>query len=76
MLDIEAYDFIEGIDALILAYFGKNPKEMETQEYIDHFRAIDFKMKCENRLAYNAHKKALVEVLNEFFSQTSQINPE
>ncbi|ATA75227.1 hypothetical protein ACF3OE_06545 [Capnocytophaga canis] len=76
MLDIEAYDFIEGIDALILAYFGKNPKGMETQEYIDHFRAIDFKMKCESRLAYNAHKRALVEVLNEFFSQTSQTNPE
>lgn len=76
MLDLEAYDFIEEIDALILAYFGKSPEEMSEAEYIKHFQAIDFKMKCESRIQYNANKRALVEVLNEFFSQTNGTNPE
>ncbi len=49
---------------------------MSEAEYIKHFQAIDFKMKCESRIQYNANKRALVEVLNEFFSQTNGTNPE
>ena len=44
---------------------------MEDEEYIHTFRAIDFRLKCEERLHYRATKLALIETLNEFFSKTN-----
>lgn len=44
---------------------------MEDEEYIRTFQAIDFRLKCEERLHYRATKLALIETLNEFFSKTN-----
>ena len=44
---------------------------MEDEEYIRTFRAIDFRLKCEERLHYRATKLALIETLNEFFSKAT-----
>ena len=70
-MELNTYDFLEGIDALITAYTDKDPATMEDDEYIHTFRAIDFRLKCEEHLHYRATKRAFVETLNEFFSKTN-----
>uniref|UniRef100_UPI0039A6F322 hypothetical protein n=1 Tax=Ornithobacterium rhinotracheale TaxID=28251 RepID=UPI0039A6F322 len=69
---MEAHDFKEGADALILGHFLKKPQELSEEDYITHFQAVDFHLKVQNRLMYNAFKKALAEVVNELFAQTAE----
>lgn len=40
---------------------------MNDEEYIQHYKAIDFQQKIQNINFYASVKKALVEVVNEMF---------
>lgn len=40
---------------------------MDDEEYIQHYKAIDFQQKIQNFNLYASVKKALVEVVNEMF---------
>ena len=42
---------------------------MNDTQWQDEFKAIDFKLKCQEQLLYRAVKRALVEVLNEISEQ-------
>ena len=42
ILNEEEFDYFEGIDALIFYHFKKNPDLMDDEEYIQHYKAIDF----------------------------------
>ena len=42
LLNEEEFDYFEGIDALIFYHFKKNPDLMDDEEYIQHYKAIDF----------------------------------
>lgn len=42
---------------------------MDDEEYIQHYKAIDFQQKIQNINLYASVKKAIVEVVNEMFSE-------
>ena len=42
---------------------------MDDEEYIQHYKVIDFQQKIQNINIYASVKKALVEVMNEMFSK-------
>uniref|UniRef100_UPI0039A74355 hypothetical protein n=1 Tax=Ornithobacterium rhinotracheale TaxID=28251 RepID=UPI0039A74355 len=52
--------------------FRKEPCTPDEDEYIRYFQAVDYHLKVQNRLMYNAFKKALAEVVNELFAQTAE----
>nr|DAS47461.1 MAG TPA: CUE domain protein [Caudoviricetes sp.] len=43
---------------------------MNDTQWQEHFKALDFSMKCQGQLLYQAVKRALVEVVQEMFPQT------
>ncbi|WP_372472683.1 hypothetical protein AB4865_07630 [Capnocytophaga sp. ARDL2] len=40
---------------------------MDEEEYIKHYKAIDFERKIQNISLYHSVKRAVVEVVNEMF---------
>nr|DAK31411.1 MAG TPA: hypothetical protein [Caudoviricetes sp.] len=44
---------------------------MNDTDWQEHFKALDFRMKCQEQLLYRAVKRALVEVLNEISKQSN-----
>lgn len=42
---------------------------MDDEEYIQHYKSIDFQQKIQNINLYASVKKALVEVVNEMSSK-------
>ncbi|WP_276987791.1 hypothetical protein [Capnocytophaga gingivalis] len=44
---------------------------MNDTQWREHFKALDFNMKCQEQLLYQAVKRALVEVLNEISKQSN-----
>ena len=69
LLNEEEFDYFEGIDALIFYHFKKNPDLMDDEEYIQHYKAIDFQQKIQNINLYSTMKKVMVEVANGMFSE-------